>query len=325
MKKFQIILLLGTSIILLSSFRKNDDRMLLCYNVTDISIANSSIVEGNAGQRTVEVMVLLSQPATGPVTITYSTRNGSATAGSDYISANSTLNFSLGENMKKIRVQVIGDVVCEGNETFEIVLSNPSGGSFADSIGTVTIVNDDCIANKLSVYEVRFTFKGYTTFYVGPPECPVRSNGKVVLTGLLSGLENVAADDDITYTGTLQLDIDMDICSVKREPNSSEDKFCVMTAIGAGPVNTELQIYYDQRGGYIKIEDNTKEFIRVVFGDCNKKEMLEEQDMVPNKTIASIFNGYELPVLTNRTFRVGRYVITGDMGETIIEVLRKIQ
>jgi hypothetical protein len=325
MKKLQIILLLGTSIILLSSFKKNDDRMFLCSNVPDISIANSSIVEGNAGQRTVEVMVLLSQPSTAPVTITYSTRNGSATAGSDYISANSTLNFSIGERMKKIQVQVIGDVACEGNETFEIVLSNPSGASLAHSIGIVTIVNDDCIGNKLSVYEVRFTFKGYTTFYVGPPECPVRSNGKVVLTGLLSGLESVAADDDITYIGTLQLDIDMDICSTKREPNGSEDKFCVMTAIGAGPVSTELQIYYDQRGGYIKIENNTNDFIAVVIGDCDRKEMAEEQDMVPNKTIASIFNGYALPVLTNRTLRVGSYVITGDMGETVVEVLRKIQ
>ncbi|MBI2729988.1 MAG: hypothetical protein HYX40_04420 [Sphingobacteriales bacterium] len=51
------------------------------------------------------------------------------------------------------------------------------------------------------------------------------------------------------------------------------------------------------RGGYIKIEDNTNEFVKMVFGSCDEKLKYEEQDMVPNKTIASIVNGAELPML----------------------------
>ncbi len=47
--------------------------------------------------------------------------------------------------------------------------------------------------------------------------------------------------------------------------------------------------------------------------------------MVPNKTIASIFNGRDLPMLTNRTLRVGRYVETGSGNETVVEVLRKVR
>jgi hypothetical protein len=52
--------------------------------------------------------------------------------------------------------------------------------------------------------------------------------------------------------------------------------------------------------------------------------MNEEEDMVPNKTIASIFNGYELPMLKTRTLRVGRYAVSGESGETVVEVLRKL-
>ena len=79
--------------------------------------------------------------------------------------------------------------------------------------------------SDLSEYEVRFTYTGYRSFYGGPPECLVNPNGKVVLTGLLKGVENVNPDDDIVYSGVLQLDINMDICSAKRLSNG-EDKLC---------------------------------------------------------------------------------------------------
>jgi len=183
----------------------------------------------------------------------------------------------------------------------------------------------------VSAYEVRFTFTGYTTLYGGPPDCPVRPNGKVVLSGLLSGAENVDSYDDIDYSGVLQLEINVDICSAMRMSNG-EDRFCVMTVTGSGKVKTELALYYNgpgqdsSRGGYIKINYDPKfgPFTKSVTGDCDAEQTQEEQAMVPNKTIASIFNGLELPMLTTRTLRVGRYVQTGDSGKLEIEVLRKV-
>lgn len=331
MNKFQLFLLLAIPIILLSGFKKNIDTVNMGSATVDISIGNSSVVEGNSGQRSVEVMVVLSQPATAPVTVTCNTKNGTASAGSDYVAANGTVSFKAGEMMKKISILVNGDVACEGNETFEIVLSNPTGASLSITTGTVTIVNDDCInpSAGMATYEIRLTYKGYTTFYSGPPDCPIRSNGEVILSGLVSGNEKVDSDDDIMYTGNLQLDIDMDICSAIRV--GGEDKLCGMTAIGSGLVNTELELYFNgmgqdsARGGYIKIENKSGNFFRRVFGSCDAAEMNEEETMVPNKTIASIFNGHELPMLIKRTLRIGRYVLTGDAGQTVVEVLRKIQ
>lgn len=183
----------------------------------------------------------------------------------------------------------------------------------------------------LPAYEVRLTFTGYTTLYGGPPDCPVRPNGKVVLSGLLSGAEDVNSDNDIGYSGVLQLEIDVDICSVMRLSNG-EDKFCVMTVTGSGRVKTELELYFNgpgqdsSRGGYIKINYDPKlgPFTKSVTGDCDATQTQEEQAMVPNKTIASIFNGLELPMLKTRTLRVGKYVQTGDSGKLEIEVLRKV-
>ena len=310
----------------------------------EISIANVKKVEGDVGQKSVEVMIALSEAASGPVKVAYSTKNGTASAGSDYVAANGSVTFAKDEMMKRIVVSIIADVVCEPDETFEIFLSDPSGATLVNNTGTVTIVNDDLKCSgvigsgisgtglpgsgrnsgNLSVYEVRLSYTGYTSLYGTASNCPIRTNGKVVLTGLLAGAENVDPDDDIMYTGVLQLDIDMDICSMTRLPNG-EDKQCGLRVVGSGPVNTELEIQSDQRGGYIKIENKSGWVVKNVYGSCDQQQEWEERDMVPNKTIASIFNGYELPKLTDRTLRAGRFVTTNDAGETVVEVLRKLQ
>jgi len=291
----------------------------------DVSIADMRVVEGNTGQKSVEVMVIISQVMSSPVTVAYSTRNGTAVAGSDYGVANDSATFAPGDIMKKITISVNGDMAVEADETFEVVLSNPSGATLADDIGTVTIVNDDFKGGNLSVYEVRFTFTGYTTFYGTPSDCPIRPNGEVVLAGLLAGVENVQTDDDISYTGILQLDLDIDICSAKETGGNPPSVSCGITVIGSGPVKTELEIYFDHRGGYIQTENESGRFMKNVSGSCDQREINDERNMVPNKTKASVFNGADLPMFTNRTLQVGRYVETGDGVETVVEVLRKVR
>lgn len=290
-----------------------------------ISIANARIVEGNGGQRSVEVMVLLSPFASSPSNLTYLTRNGSATAGSDYAAVNGTVSFGKGETQKKIQVPINGDLAVEANETFEIILRNATGSSILDSIGIVTIINDD-INSGPAVYEVRLTHTGYTSFTDSPDKCPIRPDGKVVLTGLLFGAENVRADDDIMYTGVLDLVIDMDICSIKPGPRGDDNTNCGMTVLAFGPVNAELEIYFDQRGGYSKFKSTPGDVTKLVYGSCDPAQQSEEEiKLVPDKTIAAIFNGRDLPMLTNRTLQVGRYEERDGENVTVVEVLRKIR
>lgn len=183
---------------------------------------------------------------------------------------------------------------------------------------------------KVTEYEVKLTHTGYVAFSGTLQDCPIRSNGKVVLTGLLKGEENVDPADDIIYTGTLQITIDMDICSAKRLANG-EDKLCGMTVKGSGPVRAELTIYSDgqdsARGAYIKFEyDSTLgRFSRSVVGNCDHKEMVEEEEMVPNETIASIFNGRDLPMLKGRRLRIGQFIERDGLNITVVDVLQKIR
>jgi hypothetical protein len=81
----------------------------------------------------------------GPVSVDYATSDGTATAGSDYEAAAGTLTFAAGETSKSVTVHVTSDGAHEGDEAFQLKLSNAAGGA---SLGvpagaTVTIADDD--------------------------------------------------------------------------------------------------------------------------------------------------------------------------------------
>ncbi|UPY36670.1 Calx-beta domain-containing protein [Sediminicoccus sp. KRV36] len=119
-----------------------------------LSIAQAQVTEGDAGTRQMVFTITLSQPADGPVTVAYTTRDGTALAGSDYDALSGSLTFAAGETSKSIAVTVRGDTVDEIDESFELALSGLTGASFAASAGTAsalgTILNDDA-APVLSV------------------------------------------------------------------------------------------------------------------------------------------------------------------------------
>jgi len=108
-----------------------------------ISVGDASITEGNSGTAQLAFTVKLSQAATGPVTVHYSTSDGTAKAGSDYTAGSGTVTFAAGETSKTINVAITGDSVVEANETFSIALSSASGATIAQGSATGTIVNDD--------------------------------------------------------------------------------------------------------------------------------------------------------------------------------------
>ncbi len=109
-----------------------------------INSGDASVTEGHSGTSAVNFTVTLSTAVSGPVTLAYSTSNGTATAGGDYQSASGTVTFAAGETSKTIPVLVNGDRAGEANETFSVNLSLVEGNAvLADSQMTGTIVDDE--------------------------------------------------------------------------------------------------------------------------------------------------------------------------------------
>lgn len=78
----------------------------------------------------VSFLVNLSGPATQVATVDFSTRDGSGTAGEDYIPTHGTLTLKENEWWAEVWVQTLADSLIEGDETFSLVLNNPHGAEF---------------------------------------------------------------------------------------------------------------------------------------------------------------------------------------------------
>lgn len=74
------------------------------------------------------------------LSVDFATRDGTATAGQDYLAVAGTLKLYPGENQAVIPVEIIGDYQDEADETFYLDVSNPVGGSFGVGIATLTAV-----------------------------------------------------------------------------------------------------------------------------------------------------------------------------------------
>jgi hypothetical protein len=121
-------------------------------NPPQVYINDVSITEGNTDIPGYDAVftVKLNQPntSTSPILINYTTADGTATAGSDYVTTSGTLTFGPGQISQPINVHIIGDTQFEPNQTFFVNLSvDPRSApvTIVDSQAIGTIINDDTI------------------------------------------------------------------------------------------------------------------------------------------------------------------------------------
>lgn len=99
----------------------------------------------NESAGSVSITVTRSGNAAGVVSVNYATADGSALSGSDYTAASGVLTWANGSiGNRTITVAIINDADVEGNETFTLTLSNPTGAVLGGNTATtVTIVDND--------------------------------------------------------------------------------------------------------------------------------------------------------------------------------------
>jgi serralysin len=127
-------------------------------SLSRVSIGDVSVVEGTGGDRVATFGVTLTAPPIATETVQFSTSDGSALAGGDYVSASGVLTFAAGESTKTVLVSVVTDATQEPDETFSVTLSNPSAGlELLDGMAVGTIQNDDLPPNAPPVANVTAT------------------------------------------------------------------------------------------------------------------------------------------------------------------------
>jgi hypothetical protein len=108
------------------------------------SMNNISVVEGNSGITRAIFSINLNQAATSNITIKYATVSGTAYAGSDFSSKSGILLILAGKTSATISIDINADKLIEDNETFWLLLSEPSDNVvLSNKSASATIINDD--------------------------------------------------------------------------------------------------------------------------------------------------------------------------------------
>jgi hypothetical protein len=221
----------------------------------EIRVGNASASEGDAGTTAVTVTLSLTAPVSSATTVSWITVNGTATAGSDFVSASGTATFAAGSSTATLTVLVNGDTTYEPTETFQIKLTSWAGFNLAGPVGTVTIVNDE-LAISVGNATVTEGDNGNTTVNVPvtltrTPTTTVTVVVTTVAGTATAGSDFVAKTQTLTFNaGTTTLTQNFQVSIVNNKVKESTETFTVKLSNATGGATIETGT------GTVTIDDN---------------------------------------------------------------------
>jgi len=121
----------------------DDDAAMPSLTIGDITVDENN---GNA-----ILTITSSMVSTTPISVTYTTNNGTALNGADYTPTNATVIIPAGQTSVTAIVPLVDDNAPEPTEDFTVTLSNPTGAMIADGTAIVTIMDDDMVTPTISI------------------------------------------------------------------------------------------------------------------------------------------------------------------------------
>ena len=122
-------------------------------NAAKIKINDATQAEPTSGTRDMVFTVALTSPATGNISVNFTTADepagpgkavaGSCGSGGDYTTTSGQVMFTTGQQVKTINVPICSDGTSEPDETFLVNLSSPINATITDGQAVGTIANDD--------------------------------------------------------------------------------------------------------------------------------------------------------------------------------------
>jgi hypothetical protein len=177
--------------------------------VPRVSIASAHVLKGDAGTNGGNAVVSLSMPSTQIVTVQFTTADGTAIQGQDYVSTSGTVQFQPGTTSQNIAIPIIGNTAARGNRTFSAKLSSASGAPLGAPVATVRILDPNGNLTVLAMSSQPGDYIGQGGIYlftiadaVFSPSVNYDNGINVVLQGLdLWGLD-FAAPNNATLTAS---------------------------------------------------------------------------------------------------------------------------
>ena len=111
----------------------------------NIAFSTANYTVNEDGTTSAAITLTRTNGSSGAVSVTVTSSSGTALANTDFNSAAITVNFANGETSKTVTVPIVDDTIDEANETFNLTLSNPTGGAILGNqkTATITIIDND--------------------------------------------------------------------------------------------------------------------------------------------------------------------------------------
>ncbi|HEU0008861.1 MAG TPA: Calx-beta domain-containing protein [Verrucomicrobiae bacterium] len=267
----------------------------LSFNQTAYNVS-----ESNAN---LTITIVRTNGASGVVSVNWSAGGGTALSGIDYVASGGVVSLADGETNETFTIQIVDDVLVEGNEAFIVTISNPTGGALISgpSAVVVTIEDDEFGPGSLD-----------PTFNPGTgANSPVRSvgvapDGRVVAGGEFTNFNGVAR----AYLVRLNVDGSVDLG--------------FDTSVGANGSVQAVGVYPDGRvaAGGSFTAFNGQPFGRVVrVGANGLPDALLTQGGGANSIVNALLAGPSASVtvgggFTQPTARVARFLADGGQDAT---------
>ena len=181
-------------------------------NVTNPDIyVDDVVVDEQAGTATFVVMLggRTGGSSNSIVEVDYTTSDGTAEAGSDYTASSGTLKFAAGESVQTVVVDITDDSVAEGEETFNLTLSDAVNATIFDGSAVATIGVSDNASGSQPTINVSDMVVGEDDSYVdivvslSAASASEVSVDYATANGSATGYSSSSYYDYITLSGTL--------------------------------------------------------------------------------------------------------------------------
>ncbi|MGH2524708.1 MAG: Calx-beta domain-containing protein, partial [Anaerolineales bacterium] len=161
---------------------------------------SSSGFSVNEAAGSATVTVTLNTPSSVPAAVQYTTLNGTALAGSDYVATSGTVTFAPGATTATFPVPILDDPFDEPNETVALTLSTAISASLGiPASATLTIVDNDPPRIFLPVIMLNFAGCFGGTGEVEPNDTSAQATGPLCFNRLYSGSHSTGSAPDRDY------------------------------------------------------------------------------------------------------------------------------
>ncbi|MHA8050258.1 cadherin domain-containing protein, partial [Aquirufa sp. ROCK-SH2] len=163
------------------------------------SITGGSVNEGGSITFTVSRSGSTDVATVNYLTTLAATDNASA---NDFTAVSGTLSFAKGVSQATVTVQTTSDAIYESNETFTVLLTNPSAGSRIDVESALGTINNDDAAPEFRIANAG-TVEGGTIVFTVTRVGNAQSTQTVNYSTLINGTNTASINDFTTVNGTL--------------------------------------------------------------------------------------------------------------------------